>query len=67
MENEISEVVRVLKSRNWLKYLAILFAVITLFQGFVIVQDGTVGVKRTFGAIDPEEVQPGVHFIIPAT
>lgn len=52
-------------SRKWLGSLAIILLVIGLLtQAFVIVEAGTVGVIKRFGAV-AGELPPGLHIIIP--
>jgi len=40
-------------------------ALVFLSLSYTIIETGNVGVKKTLGKIDPEELKPGVHFIVP--
>lgn len=36
-----------------------------ILQSYKIIETGNVGVKKTLGQIDKEELKPGIHFVIP--
>jgi regulator of protease activity HflC (stomatin/prohibitin superfamily) len=40
-------------------------AITVLFFSVVIIESGTVGVKKTLGKVQPEEVKPGLSFKLP--
>ena len=42
-----------------------LFILILGFQSAVVVDDGTIGVQRTFGKTNPQALSPGLHFVAP--
>ncbi|MCS7083481.1 MAG: prohibitin family protein [Aquificaceae bacterium] len=41
------------------------FILLLIFNPFVIIQSGFVGVKKTFGKISPKPLEEGIHIIMP--
>jgi len=46
--------------------LIIVAALLVFFKPFVVINSGEVGILKTAGKFDPEPLQPGLHFFIPA-
>ena len=53
------------KLKTFLFVIPLALIILFLFNPFVIIPSGYVGVKRTFGKIDLNELNEGIHFIIP--
>ena len=51
---------------KWVKLgLGTLLTLIVVLSSYVIITTGTVGVKSTLGKYDKDELQPGLHLVIP--
>ncbi len=54
------------KKATMLYVLIIVAALLIFFKPFVVINSGEVGILKTAGKFDPEPLQPGLHFFIPA-
>ena len=46
--------------------LLIVFVGLFLLSTIVLIESGNVGVRKTLGTVNPEEVAPGLNFKLPA-